>query len=180
MNEIKYEQILREGQRIIRIIKGDLTEEESDAIVNAANSRLQHGGGVAGAIVRKGGSVIQMESDRIGHVETGNAAVTGAGKLKAKFVIHAVGPVWGEGNEDGKLRSAVQNALKIADEKKLESISIPAISSGIFGFPKERCASVMKKAIIDYFNENPMSCLREIRLCNIDDLTVNIFIREWT
>ncbi|MGW8180284.1 MAG: macro domain-containing protein, partial [bacterium] len=110
---------------------------------NAANSHLQHGGGVAGAIVRKGGTIIQEESDRIGYVPVGHAALTTAGKLPAKYVIHAVGPRMGEGDEDSKLKNAVLNSLLLASEKGLRSISMPAISSGIFGFPKDRCALIL-------------------------------------
>ena len=105
----------------IRLIRGDLTEADADAIVNAANSRLQHGGGVAGAIVRKGGRIIQEESNVIGYVPVGGAAITGAGKLKARYVIHTVGPVWGEGDEEAKLRSAVRSTLKLATERGLRN-----------------------------------------------------------
>lgn len=96
-------EILREikiDNKTLKVIKGDLTEEDVDAIVNAANSQLQHGGGVAGAIVRKGGRIIQEESNKIGYVPVGKAAITTGGKLKAKYVIHTVGPVWGEGDEE--------------------------------------------------------------------------------
>src|SRR5689334_681962 len=88
------------GHTIVRLVEGDITEERVDAIVNAANQHLQHGGGVAGAIVRKGGPSIQRESNAIGFTPTGSAAITGAGDLPCKFVIHAVGPVWGSGDED--------------------------------------------------------------------------------
>ena len=166
------------GGRILRIKKGDITDEEVDAIVNAANSHLQHGGGVAGAIVRKGGRIIQEESNKIGYVPVGGVAVTSAGSLKAKYVIHAVGPRWGEGNEDEKLKNAVLNSLKKAQELELESISLPAISSGIFGFPKERCAKIMIKTIIDFFEENKESTLKVVNCCNIDDYTNNLFLEE--
>src|SRR5512137_336043 len=105
------------GAATIRLVSGDLTERDVDAIVNAANSRLQHGGGVAGAIVRKGGQVIQDESDMIGFVPVGSAAITSAGRLKARRIIHAVGPRIGEGDEDNKLRSAVQRVLKLASSE---------------------------------------------------------------
>src|SRR5512138_3228223 len=95
------------GKTIIRLVSEDLTERDVDAIVNAANSRLQHGGGVAGAIVRKGGQVIQEESDAIGYVPVGSAAMTSGGRLRARHVIHAVGPMMGEGDEDNKLRRAI-------------------------------------------------------------------------
>ena len=121
------------NRTIIRLVSADLTEREVDAIVNAANTRLQHGGGVAGAIVRKGGQVIQDESDRIGYVPVGGAAITTGGTLKARYVIHAVGPRIGEGDEDNKLKQAINSVLALATEEKLRSISIPAISAGIFG-----------------------------------------------
>jgi O-acetyl-ADP-ribose deacetylase (regulator of RNase III) len=127
----------------IRLIRGDLTEADADAIVNAANSRLQHGGGVAGAIVRKGGRIIQEESNVIGYVPVGGAAITGAGKLKARYVIHTVGPVWGEGDEEAKLRSAVRSTLKLASERGFETLAMPAVSAGIFGFPKAQCAHII-------------------------------------
>jgi O-acetyl-ADP-ribose deacetylase (regulator of RNase III) len=129
--------------KVLRLVSADLTERDVDAIVNAANSALQHGGGVAGAIVRKGGLSIQEESDRIGHVPVGGAAMTGAGTLRARHVIHAVGPRMGEGDEDRKLASAITSVLTLATEKGLRSLSVPAISAGIFGFPKDRCARIL-------------------------------------
>src|SRR5262249_31930534 len=93
MSELRFETVLPSGHRL-SLYRGDLTEEATDAIVNAANSMLSHAGGLAGAIVRKGGKVIQEESDRIGRTKTGTAAITGAGRLPAKFVIHAVGPIY--------------------------------------------------------------------------------------
>ncbi len=160
----------------VKIIHGDITEEEVDAIVNAANSRLQHGGGVAGAIVRKGGYVIQEESNRIGYVPVGKAAITTAGKLPAKFVIHAVGPRWGEGNEDEKLKSAVRSALELATQKGLKSISIPAISSGIFGFPKPRATKIIFETVVDFLR-NEETTLDEVRLTNIDRYTSDLFVK---
>ncbi|MEM2065881.1 MAG: macro domain-containing protein, partial [Candidatus Caldarchaeum sp.] len=109
-------------------LKGDITEVEADAIVNAANQWLKMGGGVAGAILRKGGPSIQEECDRIGYCPVGGAVITGAGKLKARYVIHAVGPRMGEGDEERKLRDAVINSLKLADTYNLTSIAMPAIS----------------------------------------------------
>src|SRR5438552_1185356 len=152
--EVRYDYEAPSGQHI-RLVKGDLTEERVDAIVNAANSHLAHGGGVAGAIVRKGGAVIQEESDRIGFVPVGNVALTGAGALPAGHVIHAVGPRMGEGDEDNKLRSAGRNSLEMAHEKGFRSIALPAISSGIFGFPKDRCAEILLQAAMDFCAEHP-------------------------
>ncbi len=128
------------------IAQGDLTQEPVDAIVNAANKHLAHGGGVAGAIVSKGGRSIQRESDdwvsQHGLVSHAEPAYTRAGSLPARYIIHAVGPVWGEGAEDTKLASAITGSLRRAEALGLESIAFPAISTGIFGFPKERAAHI--------------------------------------
>ncbi len=167
---------LKFADKVVRVVHGDLTEENTEAIVNAANSHLKHGGGVAGAIIRKGGYVIQEESDRIGYVPTGSAAITGAGKLKAKYVIHAVGPVWGEGDEDDKLKSAVLSALWLAEEKGIKSVAIPAISSGIFGFPKERAVKIIFNTTIEFLKK--AKNLKEVHFCNIDELTSSLFKKE--
>ncbi|HAF16891.1 MAG: macro domain-containing protein [Syntrophomonadaceae bacterium] len=135
---------------VLELIEGDITEMDTDAIVNAANSYLKHGGGVAGAIVRKGGQIIQEESDKIGYCPVGQAVITSAGSLKARYVIHTVGPRKGEGNEDEKLKNATINSLRLADRERLKSIAFPAISAGIFGFPIDRCAEIMLKTTIEY------------------------------
>ena len=166
------------NSKIIRLVQGDITERQVDAIVNAANSYLQHGGGVAGAIVKKGGYIIREESDKIGFTPVGTAVITEAGKLPAKFVIHAVGPRMGEGDEDNKLKSAVRSSLLLASEKGLKSISIPAISSGIFGFPKDRCAMILINEAFHYIKENPKSSLELIEFCVYDDLTTGCFQKE--
>ncbi|GAB4405744.1 MAG: macro domain-containing protein [Thermodesulfovibrionales bacterium] len=165
--------------KTLRLVQGDITERDVDAIVNAANSRLQHGGGVAGAIVRKGGHIIQEESDRIGYVPVGGAAITGAGSLPCRYVIHAVGPRMGDGDEDNKLKSAVLNSLKLASGKGLRSISLPAISSGIFGFPKDRCAEILVREALIYLTENPGSSLELVEFCVYDDLTMGYFKKEF-
>jgi len=138
-----------------------------------------HGGGVAGAISRLGGGIIQEESDiwvrQHGPVVTGSAAITGAGRLPARFVIHAVGPVWGSGNEEEKLGQAVRSALALAESRQLTSISIPGISSGIFGGPKDICARVIAQAAVEYLRQNPSSSLKEVRFCNIDEATTAAF-----
>lgn len=167
------------GNKVLRLFKGDITERDVDAIVNAANSHLQHGGGVAGAIVRKGGQVIQEESNRIGFVPVGHAAVTGAGNLPCKYVIHAVGPRMGEGDEDNKLKNAIINSLKLASGKGLKSISVPAISSGIFGFPKDRCAEILVREAARYLRENPNTTLEIVEFCIYDDITLEHFKREF-
>jgi O-acetyl-ADP-ribose deacetylase len=167
------------GKTALRLVQGDITERDVDAIVNAANSHLQHGGGVAGAIVRKGGHSIQEESDRIGFVPVGHAAITGAGKLRTRFVIHAVGPRMGEGDEDSKLKSAVLSSLQIATGKGLKSISMPAISSGIFGFPKDRCAAILVKESMNFIKEHPEKSLTVIEFCVFDDQTAGYFKKEF-
>jgi len=180
MSELLASIKLDSGQ-IIEARLGDITLEACDGIVNAANSHLAHGGGVAGAIVRRGGFQIQDESDmwvrNYGPVPTGQVAVTGPGDLLCKKVIHAVGPVWSGGSrgEDDLLRSAVNNSLLKAQELGLESLALPAISSGIFGFPKERCARLMVDAALDFFRLNPASTLRRICFTNIDQPTASLF-----
>ncbi len=175
--------ILLHDDREIQIVTGDITKEETDAVVNAANSHLAHGGGVAAAIVRAGGYEIQRESDEYvrknGPVPTGEAAVTGAGRLKAKYVIHTVGPVWRGGNsgEDELLEKAVYNALLRAHELKLESISMPAISMGIFRFPKERGTRIILKAIEKFFEDHHDTTLKLVRIVNIDDKMSEHFVR---
>lgn len=169
-------EIIMENGKLVKVVQGDITEEETEAIVNAANSHLKHGGGVAGAIVRKGGKIIQEESDKIGYVPTGSAAITTAGKLKARYVIHAVGPVWGEGDEDRKLKNAVLSALEIAEKNGIKSVSLPAISSGIFGFPKDRAAHIIFTTAVEFLKNARK--LQEIHFCNIDELTTNLFKQE--
>ncbi|MDZ7268219.1 MAG: macro domain-containing protein [candidate division KSB1 bacterium] len=134
----------------VQLREGDLTEMKVDAIVNAANSALQLGGGVAGAIRRKGGPCIQQECDRLGGTPVGTAVITSGGNLPARYVIHAVGPRMGEGEEDRKLREATRHALTLADQHHLKSIAFPAISTGIFGYPLERCAQIMLATTLAY------------------------------
>jgi len=163
----------------LRLVSADLTERDVDAIVNAANTHLQHGGGVAGAIVRKGGQIIQDESDRIGFVPVGGAAITSAGRLKARFVIHAVGPRMGEGDEDAKLRKAVTSVLALATDKGLKSVSMPAISAGIFGFPKDRCAKILVAGSVDFLKSNPGTSLELVEFCIVDREALEFFKDEF-
>lgn len=148
----------------LTLVQGDLTELAVDAIVNAANSGLQLGGGVAGAIRTKGGPSIQEECNRIGPIRVGEAVVTGGGDLKASYVIHAVGPSYGEGDEDEKLRNATLNSLKRASERGMKSIAFPAISTGIFGFPKDRCAQIMLKTVSEFLGGRETN-LERVILC---------------
>lgn len=134
--------VLRDRTQL-ELVEGDITELDVDAVVNAANDQLQLGTGVAGAIRSKGGPSIQEECDRIGGTPVGTAVMTGAGNLKARWVIHAVGPRMGEGDEDKKLAAAVRAALALADRRGLKSIALPAISTGTFGFPVQRAARIM-------------------------------------
>ena len=127
----------------IRILQGDLTDQAVDAVVNAANSRLQLGGGVAGAIRRRGGMSIQDECDTIGAIPLGEAAVTGAGQLKARYVIHAASMRLGQATSEENLRLSTRNSLLRASEKGLRSVAFPAVGTGIAGFPMRRCAEVM-------------------------------------
>ena len=152
------------GGTVIRLVQGDLTELEVDAIVNAANAQLILGAGVAGAIRTKGGPTIQQECDRIGGTTVGQAVITGGGNLKARHVIHAVGPRMGEGDEDDKLRNATLNSLKRATESGLQSIAFPAVSTGIFGFPKDRCARIMLETSRSFVTQEETS-LREVLFC---------------
>ena len=143
------------NQTALELIEGDITALDTDCIVNAANERLAHGGGVAGVISRRGGPAIQRESDewvrRHGPVPTGSAAITSGGDLKARYVIHAVGPVYdGTSRSADLLASAVRSALRLADEHGLKSVAMPAISTGIFGYPMEEAAEVMLRAAIEY------------------------------
>jgi O-acetyl-ADP-ribose deacetylase (regulator of RNase III) len=158
---------------ILQLVQGDITEMATDAIVNAANAHLVLGGGVAGAIRKKGGSVIQAECDKIGGTFVGGAVITTGGKLKANYVIHAVGPRMGEGNEDAKLRNATLNSLKLADEKKLKSIAFPAISTGVFGFPITRCAEIMLNTAIDYLRGT--TGLQKVLFCLFDAKSYEVF-----
>ena len=160
----------------IELLRGDITTLEVDAIVNAANCYLQHGGGVAGAIVRKGGEIIQQESDRIGFVPTGNAAVTSAGNLPCRYVIHAVGPVMGEGDEDLKLRNATLSSFERAQELRLRSMALPAISTGIFGYPVDRCARIMLEVAREFGSRG--TTLERAVFCLFGDDAFATFERE--
>lgn len=183
MTETRAETAFSAGQRL-EIVHGDITAENVDAIVNAANAQLVHGGGIAGAIVRKGGEIIQIESDRWiekhGPVDHSAPAYTSAGRLPCKYVIHAVGPYWGQGNEDARLHDAITGSLLRAEEWDLHSIALPAISTGIFGFPRERAAPIFFNAIRAFFEEHPSSKLRLVRLVIIDKLTLDVFLDQFT
>ncbi|MBU2550719.1 MAG: macro domain-containing protein [Proteobacteria bacterium] len=161
----------------IEIVQGDITDMDTTAIVNAANDRLILGAGVAGAIRIKGGPAIQEECNRLGGTYVGGAVVTGAGRLKARYVIHAVGPRMGEGNEDQKLRSATKNSLLRAEEKQMASIAFPAISTGIFGFPVDRAARIMLETAREHAVGT--SVLERIVFCLYGQEAYDVFASEF-
>ena len=134
-----------------------------DAIVNPSNPRLQHIAGLGQQIVKEGGKVIQNESSAIGFAPVGSAVVTTGGNLLCKFVIHAIAPRMGDGDEDAKLRSATRSSLQRAEELAIASIAMPAMSTGVFGFPFERCARVMLGATVDFRRE--ARSLRNVVYC---------------
>ena len=141
------------NNKTLELTEGDITELNTDAIVNAANASLILGAGVAGAIRTKGGPAIQQECNEIGGCAVGGAVITTGGNLKARYVIHAVGPRKGEGDEEEKLKNAILNSLKVANDNGLKSIGFPAISTGIFGFPIEHCAEIMLSNTIGYLEK---------------------------
>lgn len=163
----------RFGNRSLRIVEGNIALLEVDAVVNAANKQLVLGGGVAGAIRTFGGPSIQRECDRLGPIETGQAVLTGGGNLKARYVIHAVGPVYGEGDEDAKLARATLGSLKIANEKKFKSVAFPAISTGIYGFPVGRAGEIMLETSMRFLRENEFP--KEVVFCLYGQESAEIF-----
>jgi O-acetyl-ADP-ribose deacetylase len=159
--------------RMVRAMRGDLTVQQVDVVVNAANERLAHGGGVAAALARAGGPDVQTESDRWvanhGHLHPGHTAVTTAGEMPAKSVVHVVGPRYRDGQDnEGLLRQAVRVALDTARDVSAESVAMPAISSGIFGYPPDEAGRVIAEECVRWLGDEPGS-VREIRLIGIDD-----------
>ncbi len=141
---------------VLSITEGDITKQETEAIVNAANKSLRGGGGVDGAIHRAGGPKILEECEKIGGCETGEAVITTGGNLKAKYVIHTVGPVYRGGlrNEPGLLENAYQNSLKLASSKGIKSIAFPSISTGAYGYPLDSAAEIALKTAVTYLREH--------------------------
>ncbi|MEM6453919.1 MAG: macro domain-containing protein [Acidobacteriota bacterium] len=160
----------------LELIEGDITDLDTDAIVNPANEQLQLGTGVAGAIRDKGGPSIQEECDRIGGTPVGTAVLTGGGNLTAKHVIHAVGPQQGEGDEDRKLASAVRASLALADRHGLKSLALPAISTGVFGFPMDRCARITLTEVYRYLQGGTK--LERVVISLLGDEAFELFKRE--
>ncbi len=182
MADIINTKMLTSGQEVV-ISRGDITEVEADGIVNAANKHLQHGGGVAAAIARKGGSVIQEESRRWvqehGPVKHDRPAYTAGGELNCKYVIHAVGPVKGEEDADRKLSDAVEGSLLRAEELGLNSIAFPAISTGIFGFPIDRAAEIFMETIRKFYQHYPESSVKTVQIVLFDERSLDVFNQEF-
>ena len=164
----------------ILVVQGDITQEHVDVIVNPANSRLHHGGGVAGAIAAAGGPTIQEESRTIAPIPTGGAGITGAGNLPCKAVIHTVGPIWGGGgfHEQELLHLAATRSLLLAQERRFETISLPTISAGVFGFPPSLSISTLVDAAVSFLARFPESPVREIRFCEIRSELTQLFVDE--
>jgi O-acetyl-ADP-ribose deacetylase (regulator of RNase III) len=160
----------------IKLVQGDIIELDTDVIVNAANAQLILGGGVAGAIRRKAGPSIQEECNQIGGTFVGGAVITTGGDLKARHVIHAVGPRMGEGNEDEKLKNATLNSLKLMDEHSLKTIAFPAISTGIFGYPIDRCATIMISTAKEYLAGETQ--IEEVIFCLYSKADFEVFEKE--
>lgn len=167
----------------IQLIEGDILAVEADGVVNPANSHLIHGGGLAGILSRNAGPVLQRESAawvrEHGPVSHGSPAFTSAGALRFKAVIHAVGPVWGEGNESDKLRAAVLGSLEKAVELELDSLALPAISTGIFGYPLREAAPVILAAVRDFCQQDQPPGLSRILVVLYDDRAAAAFSEAW-
>jgi O-acetyl-ADP-ribose deacetylase (regulator of RNase III) len=160
----------------ITIVEGDITAQEVDAIVNAANSALRLGSGVAGAIREKGGPSIQEECDRIGAIEVGEAAVTGAGALPARFVIHAAGMPPGGGASEESVRGAMRRSLALAREKGCRTLAVPAIGAGVAGFPLQRCAEILvEEARRHLEGADGETCLEEVRFVLFGEPAYRVF-----
>ena len=169
--------LMKIGGSALELVLGDITLFDADAIVNPANMMLQMGGGVAGAILRRGGKSIQRECDAIGHISVGEAVLTSGGNLKAGHVVHAVGPRMGEGDEDEKLKNAVLNSLLVATEHNIKTIAFPAISTGIFGYPMDRCATIMLDTVIGFLKGN--NSIKKVTICLYDMNSYKIFINTF-
>lgn len=162
----------------IHLVQGDITEMDVDAIVNAANNDLLLGAGVAGAIRRKGGDEIQKECNRIGTIPIGAAAITGGGKLKARWVIHAASMGLGGGTTAAALRGSTGHSLHLARQKGLKTIAFPAIGAGIGGFPARECAEIMLREAAGHFRK-PTS-IEKIYFVLFDAATYQVFVTVWT
>ena len=158
--------------------QGDLTDMEVDAIVNAANNDLQLGGGVAGAIRRKGGEEIQRECNEIGPVPVGGAAITTGGKLKARYVIHAASMQLGGRTSAGSLRGSIAHSLRIAAQRNVKTIAFPAVGTGIAGFPMRECAEILLREVVEHL-KRPTS-IEKVHFVLYDDAALHAFEQVWS
>ena len=163
------------GNGFLELVRGDITLETVDAVVNAANSALVGGGGVDGAIHRRGGPKIMEECRRIGGCPTGQTVMTTAGNLPAKNVLHTVGPVWrgGETGEPDLLASCYRTALELARDNDLQSIAFPSVSTGVFGYPVDKAAAIALRVIRDFMVENDLP--KRIRMVLFDEATFEAY-----
>ena len=159
----------------IKLIKGDITKLETDAIVNAANRSLLGGGGVDGAIHRAAGPELLEECKTLNGCETGHAKITAGYKLPAKHVIHTVGPVWhgGNNNEDELLDSCYNESLKLAEENNCKSVAFPNISTGVYGFPKARAAKIAVETVKNFIEKNTLP--DQVIFCCFDDENYRLY-----
>ena len=182
MNKLLRETTLP-SNHIMQLLKGDISLSEVDVIVNPANSHLNHGGGLAGFLANKAGPTLQQEStewvNENGPVSHASPAYTGAGDLPFHYIIHAVGPIWGSGQEENKLKAAVNGALQLANDLKVQSIAIPAISTGVFKYPLEDAAKVIISTIYGYLRSNSDSFLKNLQLVVFNDQAASTFSEIW-
>ncbi|MEE9225026.1 MAG: macro domain-containing protein [Bacteroidota bacterium] len=164
------------GKGTLKVFRGDITEQETEAIVNAANNHLWMGAGVAGAIKRKGGAEIEHEAVSQGPIEVGGAVLTGAGKLKAKYVIHAAGMGQDLHTDGEKIKKSTFDSLKLAEEKKIQSISFPAIGTGVGGFSARHCARIMIGESVNLLQK--ATYLKEVAFVLFDETTLKAFQDE--
>ncbi len=161
----------------VEILQGDLTETDADAIVNAANNDLQLGGGVAGAIRRRGGEAIQRECDQIGSIPVGGAAITTGGRLKARYIIHAASMQLGGHTTPRALRTSTAHSLRIAAEKGLKTIAFPAVGTGIAGFPMRECAEIMLEEVVEHLKRP--TALEKVYFVLFDGPARDVFDEVW-
>jgi O-acetyl-ADP-ribose deacetylase len=149
--------VVKIGQSTLELVEGDITQQDTEAIVNAANEELRVGGGVDGAINRAGGPQIQAEARKIGRCPTGQAGITTGGDLKARYVIHTVGPIYQDGRrgEPELLASAYRESLKLASAKGLKSVAFPSLSTGVYGYPVAAAARIALQTVKAYLQEHP-------------------------
>jgi O-acetyl-ADP-ribose deacetylase (regulator of RNase III) len=168
---------VRIGRSVLELVEGDITEQNLDAIVNAANEGLRGGGGVDGAIHRAGGPEIMEECRRIGRCPTGSAVITTGGRLPARHVIHTVGPVWSGGirGEPNLLASAYRSSLQLAEENRVKSVAFPSISTGVYGYPIDQAARIALRTVSDYLKGK--TSLELVRFVLFGQSALNIYVR---